>query len=129
MQNSEFHHTGDLEQYHSVMLKYVPKWEHFSYNGMLARTQLAILDHNNNVNRKQSVVKNGSHQGEKRYKEIKEQKSYHYIKTMTNDVLLTKQGHNFDYQPVIQAKCIAPISRPPKEEVIQQHQSRMAEKK
>ena len=111
------------------MLKYVPKWEHFSYNGMLARTQLAILDHNNNVNRKQSVVKNGSHQGEKRYKEIKKQKSYHYIKTMTNDVLLTKQGHNFDYQPVIQAKCIAPISRPPKEEVIQQHQSRMAEKK
>ena len=124
------------------MLKYVPKREHFSYNGMLARTQLAILDHNNNVNRKQAVVQNGSRQGEKRYKvvcskqcknwvakENKEQKSYHYIKTMMNDVLLTKQGHNFDYQPVIQAKCIAPISRPPKEEVIQQHQSRMAEKK
>ena len=124
------------------MLKYVPKWEHFSYNGMLARTQLAILDHNNNVNRKQAVVQNGSRQGEKRYKvvcskqcknwvakENKEQKSYHYIKTMMNDVLLTKQGHNFDYQPVIQAKCIAPIPRPPKEDVIQRHQSTMAKKK
>ena len=124
------------------MLKYVPKREHFSYNGMLARTQLAILDHNNNVNRKQAVVQNGSRQGEKRYKvvcskqcknwvakENKEQKSYHYIKTMMNDVLLTKQGHNFDYQPVIQAKCIAPIPRPPKEDVIQRHQSTMAKKK
>ena len=124
------------------MLKYVPKREHFSYNGMLARTQLAILDHNNNVNRKQAVVQNGSRQGEKRYKvvcskqcknwvakENKEQKSYHYIKTMMNDVLLTKQGHNFDYQPVMQAKCIAPIPRPPKEDVIQRHQSTMAKKK
>ena len=108
---------------------------------MLARTQLAVLDHNNNVNRKQAVVQNGSRQGEKRYKvvcskqcknwvakEIKEQKSYHYIKTMMNDILLTKQDIT-DYQPVIQANCIAPIPRPPKEEVIQRLQSRMAKKK
>ena len=33
---TEFHHTGELEQYHSIMLKCVPKCEHFSYNGMIA---------------------------------------------------------------------------------------------
>ena len=43
---TEFHHTGELEQYYSVLLKYAPKREHFSYNGMVVRTQLAVLDHN-----------------------------------------------------------------------------------
>ena len=65
---TEFHHTGVLESYHSVMTKYVPKREHFSYNGMVARTQLAILDHNANVGRKQAEIKKGSSQGEKRFK-------------------------------------------------------------
>ena len=55
----EFHHTGQLESYHSLMTKYVPKREHFRYNGMVARTQLAILDHNTNVNRSQAEVKQG----------------------------------------------------------------------
>lgn len=40
---TEFCHTGSLEVYHSMMLKYVPKREHFSYKGMLARTQLAAI--------------------------------------------------------------------------------------
>ena len=56
---TEFHHTGELEQYHSLLLKYAPKKEHFSYNGMVARTQLAIMDHNHNVNREQAVLKKG----------------------------------------------------------------------
>ena len=67
----EFHHTGQLESYHSLMTKYVPhvpKREHFSYNGMVARTQLAILDHNANTTRSQEEVKKGPCQGEKRYK-------------------------------------------------------------
>ena len=90
---TEFHHTGELESYHSVMTKYVPKREHFSYNGMVARTQLAILDHNANVGRKQAEIKKGASQGEKRYKiacgkqrknwvakEIKEPKTYQLLK-------------------------------------------------
>ena len=35
---------------------------------MVARTQLAILDHNANVGRKQAEIKKGASQGEKRYK-------------------------------------------------------------
>ena len=39
---TEFHHTGELEVYHSLLLKYVPKHLHFSYKGMVARTQFAV---------------------------------------------------------------------------------------
>ena len=42
---TEFH-TGELEVYHSLPLKYVPKCLHYSYKGMGARTQLAVIrDH------------------------------------------------------------------------------------
>ena len=64
---TEFHHTVELEHFHSLILKYLPKREHFSFKGMVARTQLAALDHNFNINRKQSVVTMGAQQGEKRY--------------------------------------------------------------
>ena len=50
---TEFHHTGNLEVYHSMMHKYCPKRQHFSHEGMVARTQLAALDHNHNCSRKQ----------------------------------------------------------------------------
>ena len=41
-----FHHTGALEVFHSLLLKYCPKRQHFSYIGMQARIEFAILDHN-----------------------------------------------------------------------------------
>ena len=63
---TEFHHTGQLKSYHSLMTNYVPKREHFSYNGMVAQTQLTILDHNANTNRSQAEVKKGPCQGEKK---------------------------------------------------------------
>lgn len=46
---TDFNHTGGLEVYHSMMLKYCPKRQHFSYKGMLARTQLAAIDNNRNA--------------------------------------------------------------------------------
>ena len=61
---TEFHDTGELESYHSLMTKYALKHEHFWYNRiMVARTQLAA-----NVNRTQAEVKKGSKQDEKRFK-------------------------------------------------------------
>lgn len=53
-------HTGNLEVYHSLMLKYAPKRQHFSYEGMVCRTQLAAIDHNNHIGRQQSTTKDGS---------------------------------------------------------------------
>ena len=54
-----FHHTGLLEVFHSLLLKYCPKRQHFSYVGMQARIELAILDHNYNTRRKQATTKDG----------------------------------------------------------------------
>ena len=52
-------HTGQLEVYHSVQTKYLPKQQHFSYKGMVARTQLAARDHNANTGRKQATSSKG----------------------------------------------------------------------
>ena len=54
---TDFCHTGKIELYHSMMLKYCSKREHFSYKGMVARTQLAALDNNANTGRKQAQIK------------------------------------------------------------------------
>jgi len=56
-----FHHTGALEMFHSLLLKYCPKRQHFRYIGMQAHIELAILDHNYNTNRKQATNKEGKH--------------------------------------------------------------------
>lgn len=64
---TEYHHTGSLEVFHSLILKYAPKRNHFSYQGMVGRTQLAIMDHNLNCERSQATVTKGKNKGEKRY--------------------------------------------------------------
>ena len=46
-----FHHTGSLEVFHSLLLKYCPKQQYFNYVGMQARIELTILDHNYNENK------------------------------------------------------------------------------
>ena len=55
-----FHHTGSLEAFHSLLLKYCPKRQHFSYVGMQAHIELAILDHNYNTQCKQATTKGGT---------------------------------------------------------------------
>ena len=54
-----FHHTGALEVFYSLLLKYCPKRQHFSYIGMQAHIELAILNHNYNTNRKQATTETG----------------------------------------------------------------------
>ena len=49
----------DRQVFHSLLLKYCPKRQHFSYIGMRAHIELAILDHNYNTNRKQAITKKG----------------------------------------------------------------------
>ncbi|XP_056384449.1 uncharacterized protein LOC130277739 isoform X2 [Hyla sarda] len=56
-----FHcHTGELEIYHKTCLKYHPKSLHFFKDSMVARTQLAALDHNRNVHTVKTLVKTAS---------------------------------------------------------------------
>ena len=48
-----FHHTGDLENFNSLGNKYRAKGYVFGYDGMVARTALACIDHNSNIGRDQ----------------------------------------------------------------------------
>ena len=54
-----FHCTSALEVFYSLLLKYCPKRQHFSYREMQARLELTILDHNYYTNRKQATTKKG----------------------------------------------------------------------
>jgi len=88
-----FSHTGILEVYHSLHNKWIPKSTHFSYRGMLARSQLAALDFNSGFELPQAVTA----AGEKRYnlnfskvtktwcaKPIKEIKNHKFFDEMLN---------------------------------------------
>ena len=65
---TDFCQTGKIQVYHSMMLKYCSKREHFSYKGVVARTQLAACDNNANTGHKQSQIEEGKRAGEARYK-------------------------------------------------------------
>ena len=54
-----FSHTGTLEVYHSLYNKYCLKRLHFSYEGMIARSQLAVLDFNSGVGLCQAQTEGG----------------------------------------------------------------------
>ncbi|XP_060786514.1 uncharacterized protein LOC132892136 [Neoarius graeffei] len=43
---THFCHTGDLEVFHSMLLKYCPKRHHFHYDAMYGRLMLAAIDWN-----------------------------------------------------------------------------------
>ena len=134
---SQFCHTGILEVYHSLLLKYCPKRQHFSYKGMIAHTQLTALDHNNNVHRSQAT----SAQEERRYrgvfpkakkswiaKPIMEAKSYQYVDGMLAAVVEQRKSN-----PTTQEKrkvhppstSLPPnIARPSKKTIIENYKSR-----
>jgi len=50
---TNFVHIGRLESYHNLQLKYMPKRNLLKYKGMYMIIIIAILDHNNNVNKKE----------------------------------------------------------------------------
>ena len=72
-------HTGSLEVYHSVQTKYLPKRLHFWYKGMVARSQLAALDHNANTTRNHATVSSGENEGELRYKVVFPKRSKEWV--------------------------------------------------
>ena len=61
---TNFSHTGMLEVYHSLYNKWIPKSTHFSFRGMVARSQLAAIDFNLETDLKQATTGTG----DKRYR-------------------------------------------------------------
>ena len=92
---TEFHHTGQLESYHSLCQG------EKRYKLLCAKQ------------RKNWVVK-----------EIKTPKVYGYIEDMMDDVILCQEGKKFPYKPTQQAKHIALTPKPCKQDIIEKHQSR-----
>lgn len=136
---SEFCHTGGLEVYHSMLLKYCPKREHFSRKGMIARNQLAAIDNNENVGRRQSIAQKGVNAGEARYRQcyskirkkwvvkpILEKKTYNFLPEMLNRVLeKCEDGTVIPLEVGMELpKNIAPQPAPDKGELIKRHRSR-----
>ena len=97
---TEFRHTGGNEQFHNAQLRFVPKRNHFNYEGMRARTQLASLDHNHNTLREQATTKTGELRWKVVFpkakrawvaKAIYQQKTSEYLHELMEVVYETKQ--------------------------------------
>ena len=135
----DFNRTGTLEIYHSLYNKYCPKWSSFSYEGMVARSQLAVMDHNSSIGLKQDETK----KGEKRFKlsfskvtqtwvtkPIKKKKDKSYLQYMIDEVFylrLSEETYSVATLPKA-PKNIAPVEKPNKNEAIATHRSRFFKK-
>ena len=136
---SKFIHTGALEVYHSLYNKYMPKRQHFSHKGMTARSQLAALDHNSGTGREQMVTSRGDKQYRYVYpkgmkdwvvKPVFEKKSKQHVRDMMHRVLESRAtGEDIEEVEVPDLpRNIAPVPRPPKEELLARHASRFGKK-
>ena len=69
----KFKHSGNLESFHALLNKYSSKQLFFSYDAMVARTQIAVLDHNSGLNRNQAVTKEGRLRNKSQWSKVTEQ--------------------------------------------------------
>ncbi|XP_035695017.1 uncharacterized protein LOC118428879 isoform X2 [Branchiostoma floridae] len=138
-QMTKYKHTGEVEVYHNVVTKYAPKRIHYSYNGMKARVQLSIIDHNENIGRKQAKTLKGDtmtrldwSKKQKRYavKNVYEQKDYSFRQKLMADVL--ERAQNGKKTPIPRRpdlpKNIAPEPRPDKAQALAAHRSRFPDR-
>ena len=127
--------TVVLEIYHSVYNKWAPKRQPFSYLGMLARSQLAIMDFNEESNLEQATTE----KGEKRYnvqfskitkswssKPIKKEKDRSYLHRMVKEIVECVKKKQCPEKPLVPdlPKNIASIPKPDKTVVIENQRSR-----
>lgn len=136
-------HTGSLEVYHNVLMKYAPKRQHFSFKGMVARTQLAAIDHNANTGREQTRASKGDNANELRYKlvfpkrtkewvakPVKEKTTRDHLRPILDRIVARKEQPRAQRSAGIDterlAVNIASHPRPPREEVIARLTTRFA---
>lgn len=132
---TNFSHTGTLEVYHSLYNKYCPKRLHFSYQGMIARSQLAVLDFNSGVGLAQAQTR----QGDKKYKlqfskvtqnwvvkKVSSQKEKVYLDHLLAEVNFIQSSNTRYSLPKLDGvpKNIAPSQKPNKKEAIQNIRTR-----
>ena len=125
-QLAQFCHTGEIEVFHNMLLKYCSKRQHFGYDGMKARLQLAALDWNSqsrravqdgdgevvldrvySKRRKQWVLKT-------RYKNTSKMAHVHPLMKRIEEVETSKLRHELPQadKPENLPKNIAPVPKP-----------------
>ena len=132
---TKFCHTGVLEAYHSLYNKWAPKRQHFSYAGMITRSQLAVMDFNEGSKLEQATTR----QGDKRYninfskitknwssKPIKEKKDQTYLHKMVKETIESAANGQRLENPILPSlpRNIASVPKPEKSTVIQNQLSR-----
>ena len=131
---TRFSHTGVLEVYHSLYNKWVPKSTHFSYSGMVARSQLAALDFNSGSDLPQAQTVNGNPRYNVNYskitktwsaKPIKKKKDYNFLHEMITDTLKCVTENQSLPVPELPElpNNIAPVQPLSKKDVISKQQS------
>lgn len=131
-----FCHTGQLEVYHSMLLKYAPKREHFHYDCMQARLQLAALDHNHNVDRDIARDKDGkpilrqvfSKAGKDWIvRQIYDNKQYDFLDDLLRNIVSRRHDKTIsldDSTTTTIRRSIATSDRPDRDCALQQYHSR-----
>jgi hypothetical protein len=130
---NKYCHTGLLECYHNVRLKYLPKRSHFSYDGMVARGILAVLDHNANVKRLKIKEKLQWSKAQKKwiYKKLPAAKSNEWRQNLLTEIRsfvkhkdVSFSTDNEDEYYAEDPANIVPTERPSMSEARQKHFSR-----
>ena len=132
-----FCHTGQLEVYHSMLLKYAPKREHFHYGGMQARLQLAALDHNNNADRDlvrdsdgKPVLRQVYSKARKSWilRQVYDSKQYDYLDDILSKIVARRHDSTVtlgDRSSTAQRRNIATKAKPDRDYATQHHFSRL----
>ena len=122
---TKFQHSGNLEVFHSVYLKFCPKRTHFSMEGMIARTELAVMHFNSLVDVPYATTKSGKESVKHQYskitqswviKRVKKKSDRSYVTELMKEVLWLKEsGEKVSLPNLVVPKNIAPIPKPYKE--------------
>ena len=137
---TQFCHTVVLEVHHSLHNKWAPKKQHFSYAGMVARSQLPIMDFNKGSNLEQATTKTGEKRCNVQFskitknwsskpvkevkdwfsKPVKEAKDRSYLHQMVKETIENAGKSSLLEKPLIPKlpKNIASIAKPNKKDVI-----------
>ena len=85
----------------SMAKKYVNKSQHYFYNGMIRRTQLAVIDHNSNVGREIATTMSAEERYRCVYPKLQKKwvarpkykgKTYQFVHDLLSEVILLKTG-------------------------------------
>ncbi|KAK8783455.1 hypothetical protein V5799_010185 [Amblyomma americanum] len=131
------HQTYGLETFHSLLLHFAPKNCQYSYLGMKARTQLAVMHYNENCARSQACRLDGAARWNLKYPKatggkatacpVKEQPTYGYVQTLLNMVMV-EASRTSEAKKTALMQTPPPLSsqfsRVPKEEAVKQRKTR-----